>query len=86
MAHGSSDVNDAADLEYRYMTKEFGTENFTAPKTPGSYDIRMFDSDPGPLQGDGKEVAFITIQVVAPPSITLKATLKGAKPKIVKVR
>lgn len=65
VAHGSSDENDAADLEYRYMTEEFGTENFTAPKTPGSYDIRMFDSDPGAFQGDGIEVAFITIQVVA---------------------
>lgn len=62
--HGSSDLNDKEDLEYYYMRKEFGVLTFTAPEKTGSYDLRMFDSDPGMFEGDGKEQAFISIKVV----------------------
>ena len=62
--HGSSDAADKVDLQYYYIPSEYGELSFKAPDESGSYDIRMFDRDPGPFRGDGKEVASITFKVV----------------------
>ena len=60
VTHGSEAENDRYDLTYRYIYKKTsGTMTFTAPLKPGSYDIRMHDSD-----SNGKEVASVTFKVV----------------------
>lgn len=59
VAHGSETENDKHDLEYKYLSKQAkGTLTFKAPASPGSYDLRMNDTD-----SDGKEVASITFAV-----------------------
>jgi hypothetical protein len=59
--HGSESENDKYDLAYQYMGgKATGTIIFTAPAQPGSYDIRMHDTD-----NNGREVASITFTVGA---------------------
>lgn len=64
VAHGSEATNDQNDLTYQYLEKRTqGTLTFKAPDKPGSYDIRMNDSD-----NDGKEVASVTFAVKAPPA------------------
>lgn len=51
--HGSEDVNDAADVAYMYVDKKTaGSVILKAPTTPGTYDLRMNESD-----GGGKEIA-----------------------------
>jgi len=57
--HGDEVVCDGADLAYLYISKQSsGTMVFTAPNTPGYYDMRMFDTDSG-----GKETASISFIV-----------------------
>jgi len=57
--HGDATVNDEYDIDYRYLEGQTsGVLTFTAPTEPGSYDLRMNDTDQ-----DGKEVASITFQV-----------------------
>jgi hypothetical protein len=63
VAHGSEATNDQNDLTYQYLEKRTqGTLTFKAPDKPGSYDLRMNDSDNG-----GKEVASVSFLVKAPP-------------------
>jgi len=57
--HGSEEENDKHDLTYQYLKKlTSGTLTFTAPPQPGSYDLRMHDTD-----NNGKEVASIIFTV-----------------------
>jgi len=57
--HGSEARNDKNDLAYEYLGGlTSGTLSFTAPSAPGSYDLRMHDTD-----REGKEVASVTFQV-----------------------
>jgi len=57
--HGSEEENDKHDLAYQYLEKKTaGTLVFQAPLDPGSYDLRMHDTD-----SDGREVAYTTFSV-----------------------
>ena len=57
--HDDETVNDEYDIDYRYLEGQTsGTMTFTAPEEPGSYDLRMNDTDQ-----NGKEVASITFTV-----------------------
>jgi len=59
--HGSELTNDAHDIAYRYLNGDTsGTLTFTAPEQPGSYDLRMHDTDSG---DDGVEVASVSFTV-----------------------
>ncbi len=58
--HGSEAENDNYDLTYLYLEGlTSGVLAFTAPDTPGSYDLRMHDTDAG-----GREVASVTFIVI----------------------
>jgi hypothetical protein len=57
--HGSEEVNDQHDVSYVYVKGESeGVKELAAPTTPGSYDIRLNDSD-----DKGKEIASVTFTV-----------------------
>jgi len=57
--HGSEKVNDANDLAYKYLAgKTKGTLIFRAPKTRGTYDFRMHDSD-----NNGYEIASVSFTI-----------------------
>jgi hypothetical protein len=59
IAHGSEATNDQHDIAYQYLqNRTSGTMNFTAPTTPGSYDIRFHDTD-----DNGVELAFVSFAV-----------------------
>jgi len=59
--HGSEDVNDQHDLGYEFIQGRLeGTSTFPAPSKPGSYDVRLHDSD-----RKGREVAHATFRVEA---------------------
>ncbi len=59
--HGSEQVNDRHNLGYRYIRgRTSGEDVLTAPSQPGSYDVRLHDSD-----SDGREVASATFTVEA---------------------
>lgn len=61
--HGSESLNDQHDITYKYLKKSTAGEmSFTAPVTPGFFDLRMNDTDK-----NGVEVAFVTFKVVGPP-------------------
>jgi len=73
--HGSEAENDEHDVDYQYLEgKTNGLLSFEAPAVPGSYDIRMFDTD-----GDGKELASVTFEVVLTSPNIGKGTLSIAK-------
>ncbi len=60
--HGTESENDANDLAYKYVNGQTsGSMTFTAPEEPGSYDLRMNDTD----GTGGVEVASVTFTVVA---------------------
>jgi Ca-activated chloride channel family protein len=57
--HGSEARNDGHDLAYRRLEgKTRGQLSFEAPAAPGSYDIRVHDTDRG-----GREVASVSFEV-----------------------
>lgn len=58
--HGQEVDSDAVDIDYEYITRanENSVVQLNAPDRPGSYDIRLFDTDAG-----GVELASITITV-----------------------
>jgi hypothetical protein len=57
--HGDEAENDTYDLAYQYLNgMTSGTLVFSAPPEPGSYDLRMNDSD-----SNGKEIASVTFTV-----------------------
>ena len=57
--HGSEEVNDQNDISYQYLEgTTSGIMEFIAPSVPGSYDLRMNESDNG-----GRELASITFTV-----------------------
>ena len=57
--HGSEQVNDRHNLGYRYIRgRTSGEDVLTAPSQPGSYDVRLHDSD-----SNGREVASATFTV-----------------------
>ncbi len=58
--HGSEATNDENDVDYDYLEGQVsGVLSFLAPMEPGSYDLRMQDSD----SSDGQEVASVTFEV-----------------------
>jgi outer membrane protein OmpA-like peptidoglycan-associated protein len=68
--HGSAATNDQHDAGYEYLSgRASGTITLPAPAKPGSWDVRMNDSE----EANGKEVASTTFRVVRP---SAKATLK----------
>ncbi|GAB4280430.1 MAG: hypothetical protein Kow0080_33290 [Candidatus Promineifilaceae bacterium] len=58
--HGQEVDSDAVDVSYQYIAyvNENGVIRLTGPDRPGSYDIRLFDTD-----AEGVELASITITV-----------------------
>ncbi|PIV90708.1 hypothetical protein COW46_01010 [Candidatus Gracilibacteria bacterium CG17_big_fil_post_rev_8_21_14_2_50_48_13] len=49
--HGTEPVNDAADKAYMYLNKKTsGSVTLTAPTEPGTYDLRLNESDAGGLE------------------------------------
>ena len=73
--HGSETENDEHDVDYQYLEgKTSGLLTFDAPAVPGSYDIRMFDTD-----SDGKELTSVTFEVVLTSPNVGKGTLSIAK-------
>ncbi|MBN1572372.1 MAG: hypothetical protein JW984_04165 [Deltaproteobacteria bacterium] len=57
--HGDEATNDQYDLTYQYLNgMTSGTMVFSAPGVPGSYDLRMHDTDSG-----GKEVSSVSFVV-----------------------
>ncbi len=68
--HGSEAVNDQNDISYQYLSgKTSGDAVLYAPETPGSYDVRIHDSD-----SDGRETFYVTFTVKAadePADVTL---------------
>jgi hypothetical protein len=59
--HGSEAENDKFDLSFQFLKKNTsGTLIFQAPQDPGSYDLRMHNTDT-----DGKEVASVSFVVQA---------------------
>ena len=57
--HGSEATNDQNDISYKYLDgKTSGTLTFTAPSTPGSYDLRMNSSD-----DNGVELTYVSFTV-----------------------
>lgn len=57
--HGSETENDRHDIQYKYpQGTQHGVMTFKAPSSPGSYDIRWFDTN-----RDGNEIKSITITV-----------------------
>lgn len=71
--HGSEEENDAVDLQYEHLDgRSSGLILFNAPEEPGSYDIRMFDSDSA-----GQEQAFLTFEVVGAPIAITNARCRG---------
>lgn len=83
--HGSESENDRHDISYQYIRNATSNSmTFEAPSTPGSYDVRLHDTD-----NDGREVASVSFEVVAPDlgaaalSIEKKSFIPG---EVVKVR
>ena len=61
ISHGSEAKNDLHDLTFQYLKgATSGLITFEAPRTPGSYDVRLNDTDQ-----DGREVASVTFEVRA---------------------
>jgi hypothetical protein len=59
VSHGSEATNDQNDVAYKYLEgKTGGTLSFTAPTTPGSYDLRMNSSD-----NNGAELTYVSFTV-----------------------
>ncbi len=59
IAHGQEQVNDQHDLAYKYLKGATqGNLQFKAPGSPGSYDLRMHDTD-----NNGRELTHITFTV-----------------------
>ncbi len=57
--HGSEVTNDQNDISYKYLEgKTYGTLVFTAPTTPGNYDLRMNSSD-----NSGAELTYVSFTV-----------------------
>ena len=57
--HGNESQNDQHDVAYQYLEGQTsGTMVFSAPATPGSFDVRLHTSD-----NNGKEVASVTFTV-----------------------
>ena len=59
IAHGDEAVNDQYDISYQYLNgMTAGTLTFSAPSAPGSYDMRMHDTDT-----NGNEVTSVSFTV-----------------------
>lgn len=59
-AHGEEAVGDAANLGYEHLGgRSRGSVVLRAPTTPGTYDVRFYDSD-----AEGKEVGSVAVTVV----------------------
>lgn len=59
--HGLEATNDAHDVSYSYLNgRNRATLNMVAPSKPGSYDLRMNESD---SKADAKELTSVTITV-----------------------
>lgn len=57
--HGSEDRNDDHDISYKYLGgKSMGTLTFNAPSNPGTYDLRLHDTD-----DNGSEIGYTSFTV-----------------------
>lgn len=57
--HGDESVNDQHDVSYQYLQgQKTGSLQFQAPQTPGSFDLRLHNTD-----NNGQELASTTISV-----------------------
>jgi hypothetical protein len=62
VVHGNEAINDANQIAYQYLDdQKTGTLSFTAPETPGAYDVRLMSSDSSTL---GVELSSKTFNVV----------------------
>ena len=69
--HGSEAVNDQHDLTYEYVSNRVeGMMTFSAPNRPGTFDMRMHDTD-----GGGSEVAYVSFTVEGQVPVDLEASL-----------
>jgi hypothetical protein len=77
--HGSEATNDQNDVAYKYLEgKTYGTLAFTAPTTPGAYDLRMNSSD-----NNGAELTYVSFTVSsggAPSSASLRLSTYSFSP------
>lgn len=77
VAHGSEAENDKHDIAYQYLRKSTSGElNFTTPANPGSYDLRMHNTD-----NNGMEVASVTFKVIGTSQPAAKETATQPKTK-----
>lgn len=75
--HGSETRNDQHDLAYQYLrNRTTGQLTFTAPSAPGTYDIRMHDTD-----SNGTEVASMMFQVSKSGQSSKTLPPQGHQPK-----
>ena len=66
--HGDETVNDQYDIAYKYLNgMTSGVLMFTAPTTPGTYDLRMHDTD-----SSGVEVTYVTFNVTGSAEYSLE--------------
>jgi hypothetical protein len=77
--HGSEATNDQNDVAYKYLQgMTSGTLTFTAPATPGNYDLRMNSSD-----DNGAELTYVSFTVSgggAPSSASLNLSTYSVSP------
>ncbi len=77
--HGSEVTNDQNDVSYKYLSgMTNGTLAFTAPTTPGTYDLRMNSSD-----NNGAELTYVSFTVSgggAPSSASLRLNTYSFSP------
>ncbi len=72
--HGSEATNDQFDISYQYLNKATsGSLTFAAPMQPGTYDLRLHDTD-----DNGKEVASVTFTVAGAPTAAATPTAGSA--------
>lgn len=61
VTHGKEAENDKYDIQYKYIRKKAkGSLEFTAPTSPGEYDLRMNDTDNGDV---GLEISYVSFKV-----------------------
>jgi len=77
--HGSETTNDQNDIAYKYLQgNTSGTLTFTAPTTPGNYDLRLNSSD-----NNGTELTYVSFTVsggAAPSSASLSLSTYSVSP------
>jgi hypothetical protein len=69
VAHGSEVTNDQNDIQYYHLNNQTsGVMTFSAPDQPGTYDLRMNDTDDA--SQNGHEVASVTFSVATAANVS----------------